>query len=146
MSSYSCGSYFHSLRICLLISSIRISYWWIHSLCPTSCSCGMVTTCLWSQSYWTGNGTKNRSHLQGLHVLAIDHWLPARRGVSCLHPLIINLQNYLLSCACLLHPKSRNQGKGMLEVPWLAVELREWFASHRLTFPCSSIIILSSCL
>ena len=37
---------------------------------------------------------------------------------------------------------SRNQGKGMLEVPWLAVELREWFASHRLTFPCSSIIIL----
>ena len=46
------------------------------------------------------------------------------------------------SCACLLHPKSRNQGKGMLEVPWLAVELREWFASHRLTFPCSSIIIL----
>ena len=36
--------------------------------------------------------------------------------------------------ACLLHPKSRNQRKGMLEVPWLAVELREWFASHRLTF------------
>ena len=32
----------------------------------------------------------------------------------------------------------------MLEVPWLAVELREWFASHRLTFPCSSIIILPS--
>ena len=29
--------------------------------------------------------------------------------------------------------------RGMLEVPWLAVELREWFASHRLTFPCSSL-------
>ena len=41
-----------------------------------------------------------------------------------------------LSCACLLHPKSRNQGKGMLEVPWLAVEPREWFASTRSTFQC----------
>ena len=28
----------------------------------------------------------------------------------------------------------KNQGKGMLEVPWLAVELREWFASSRSTF------------
>ena len=30
------------------------------------------------------------------------------------------------SCACLLDPKSRNQGKGMLEVPWLAVEPKEY--------------------
>ena len=30
----------------------------------------------------------------------------------------------------------KNQGKGMLEVPWLAVELREWFASSRSTFHC----------
>ena len=57
--------------------------------------------------------------------------------------LLSSISNrYHSSCACLLHPKSRNQGKGMLEVPWLAVELREWFASHRLTFPCSSIISL----
>ena len=30
----------------------------------------------------------------------------------------------------------KNQGKGMLEVYWLAVELREWFASSRSTFHC----------
>ena len=35
-----------------------------------------------------------------------------------------------------LHCESRNQGKGMLEVPWLAVEPREWFASTRSTFQC----------
>jgi len=39
-----------------------------------------------------------------------------------------------LSCAWLLHPKNRSKGKGMLEVPWLAVELREWIASTRSTF------------
>ena len=33
-----------------------------------------------------------------------------------------------------LHPKTRSEGKGMLEVPWLAVELREWFAVRRSTF------------
>ena len=33
-----------------------------------------------------------------------------------------------------LHPKTRKQGKGMLEVPWLAVTLRKWFAVTRSTF------------
>ena len=39
-------------------------------------------------------------------------------------------------CAWRLISESRNQGKGMLEVPWLAVEPREWFASKRSTFQC----------
>jgi len=43
------------------------------------------------------------------------------------------------SCAWLLHPNIKNQGKGMLEVPWLAVELREWFASSRSTFHWLSV-------
>ena len=41
---------------------------------------------------------------------------------------------YWCSCAWRLHPKTRKQGKGMLEVPWLPVELREWFAVTRSTF------------
>ena len=32
-----------------------------------------------------------------------------------------------------LSPKSRKE-RGMLDLPWLAVELREWFASTRSTF------------
>ena len=44
------------------------------------------------------------------------------------------LIGFMNSCAWLLHPNIKNQGKGMLEVPWLAVELREWFASSRSTF------------
>ena len=35
-----------------------------------------------------------------------------------------------------LSPKSRKE-RGMLDLPWLAVELREWFASTRLTFLCT---------
>ncbi len=34
-----------------------------------------------------------------------------------------------------LHPKTIKQGMGMLEVTWLSVELREWFAARRSTFP-----------
>ena len=30
-------------------------------------------------------------------------------------------------------PRVETKGKGMLEVPWLVVELREWFASRRST-------------
>ena len=46
----------------------------------------------------------------------------------------------LRSCAWLLHPNIKNQGKGMSEVPWLAVELREWFASSRSTFHWLSLL------
>ena len=46
--------------------------------------------------------------------------------LSLIHDVLtMGFQEYIIhesSCACLLHPKSRNQGKGMLEVPWLAVE------------------------
>ena len=48
------------------------------------------------------------------------------------------------SCAWLLAPNIKNQGKGMLEVYWLAVELREWFASSRSTFHCLYCLYLPS--
>jgi len=50
------------------------------------------------------------------------------------------------SCAWLLHPNIKNQGKGMLEVPWLAVELKEWFASSRSTFHWISLSVSVSCV
>ena len=40
-----------------------------------------------------------------------------------------------------LSPKSRKE-RGMLDLPWLAVELREWFASTRSTF----LSLVTSCM
>jgi len=107
----------------------------------------LLGSVVWGHHMYTvGLETDTRAYFTGVTILIslptgtkIFNWLSTYLGNP---PLLTerkmnkNWNNF----QCLLHPKSRNQGKGMLEVPWLAVELREWFASHRLTFPCSSTL------
>ena len=47
---------------------------------------------------------------------------------------ILNRLFLFLFSAWRFNPKRKDQGKGMLEVPWPAVDLREWFALERSTF------------
>ena len=68
----------------------------------------------------------------------IDSWSPFHLLFSrfwTTGTMNLGITVHLLVCAWTLHPKTRNQETGMLEVPWLAVELREWFAVTRWTFP-----------
>ena len=72
---------------------------------------------------------------KGINLYSGDPFLIRYGNVSVFSIHKMSTKNEILfTCAWLLHPKSRNQGKGMLEVHWLAVELREWFASTRSTF------------
>ena len=65
-------------------------------------------------------------------------------SLSCFPVLDVTASHSIFfpSCAWRLHPKTRKQGKGMLEVPWQAVELREWFAVTRSTFQCFFFCLL----